>query len=408
MTETSLAERFFVDAVSPAFREDPYPHYESYRSEEPLLRVDDTIWFSLAHRDVATLLRHPQLSSDETRATTELGRPTPGRLKAQSLLFMDPPDHTRLRRLVVRAFTSKRVRDLQLTAEGVASDLFDRITAEDASGHDLDLITLLAYPLPIRIICSLLGVPSEDEESFTGWSRALSQSLDPSVLRSAQVNTAIAIAEREMILYLEDIVAFRRATPGDDLLSGLLAVEADGDRISTAEVVDLVLLLLVAGHETTVNLIGNGVLALLRTPDQMGVLRSSPALVPGAVDELLRFDSPVQMTQRVATEALNLGGHIVKKGDEIVLVLGAANRDPTIFEDPDRLDVHRDSRRHLAFGGGIHHCLGATLARMEAQVAISGLLRRFAHLELAGTPIRRPTFTLRGLQSLPIAVTTST
>jgi cytochrome P450 len=246
-------------------------------------------------------------------------------------------------------------------------------------------------------------VPAADEATFTGWSRALTRSLDPSVLRSADVDVAIAGAERDLAAYLEALLAFRRRTPGDDLLSALLAVEADGDRITAEEVVDLALLLLLAGHETTVNLIGNGVLALLHAPDQLDLLRRTPDLVPGAVDELLRFDSPVQMTQRVAPEDVDLAGCRVRAGDEILLVLGAANRDPVVFADPHRLDVTRDARRHVAFGGGIHHCLGASLARVEGQVALSALLARFRHLELAGPPVRRPTFTLRGLESLPVS-----
>jgi cytochrome P450 len=403
MSQLSLADRFFVDAMSPAFREDPYPHYETYRSREPLRRVADTIWLVLGHADVTALLRHPRLSADETRATTETGRPKPGRLKAHSLLFMDPPDHTRLRSLVARAFTPARIADLRPTAEAITTELLD-VTAAAASTGAVDLIRSLAYPLPVRIICALLGVPAADEATFTGWSRALARSLDPSVLRSAEVDVAIAVAERDLTAYLEDLLAVRRTSPGDDLLSALLAVEADGDRITPAEVVDLALLLLVAGHETTVNLIGNGVLALLRAPDQLDRLRRSPGLVATAVDELLRFDGPVQMTQRVATDDLDLAACRVRGGDELLLVLGAANRDPAVFAEPHRLDVTRDARRHVAFGGGIHHCLGAALARLEGQVALSALLARFPRLELAGHPVRRPTFTLRGLECLPVTL----
>jgi cytochrome P450 len=403
MTQMSLADRFFVDAMSAAFREDPYPYYETYRGRERLLRVDDTIWLSLSHADVTAMLRHPKLSSNESRATTEAGQPDADRL-AGSLLFMDPPDHTRLRRLVGCAFTPKRVADLRPTTEAITAELLDETAAAGASGDVVDLIRSLAYPLPVRIICSLLGVPEADEATFTGWSRALARSLDPSVLLSAEVDAAIADAERGLAGYLEDLLAVRRTRPGDDLLSALLDVEADGDRISPDEVVDLALLLLVAGHETTVNLIGNGVLALLRAPDQLHLLRHSPDLVAGAVDELLRFDSPVQLTQRVATEDLDLVGSSVRAGDEIMLVLGAANRDPLVFAEPNRLDVTRDARRHVAFGGGIHHCLGAALARLEGQVALAALLARFPRLELAGEPVRRPTFTLRGLESLPVVV----
>ncbi|HEY5252246.1 MAG TPA: cytochrome P450 [Acidimicrobiales bacterium] len=218
----------------------------------------------------------------------------------------------------------------------------------------------------------------------------------------------MAEAEKEMASYLESVLVLRRRTPGLDLLSALLAVEADDDRISSAEFVDLAMLLLVAGHETTVNLIGNGILALLGAPDQREILRSAPTLLGGAVDEFLRFDSPVQMTQRIATEDLDLAGNRVRAGDEIVLVLGAANRDPSVFDEPHRLRVDREARRHVAFGGGIHHCLGATLARMEAEVAISGLLQRFRRIESAGPAIRRLNFTLRGLASLPVTLTMAT
>jgi cytochrome P450 len=403
MTQMSLADRFFVDAMSAAFREDPYPYYETYRGRERLLRVDDTIWLSLGHADVTAMLRHPKLSSNESRATTEAGCSDPGRLGG-SLLFMDPPDHTRLRRLVACAFTPKRVADLRPTAQAITAELLDETAAAGASGDVVDLIRSLAYPLPVRTICSLLGVPEADEATFTRWSRGLARSLDPSVLRSAEVDAAIADAESGLAAYLEDLLAVRRTKPRDDLLSALLDVEADGDRISPDEVVDLALLLLVAGHETTVNLIGNGVLALLRAPDQLNLLRRAPDLVAGAVDELLRFDSPVQLTQRVATEDLDLVGCPVRAGDEIMLVLGAANRDPLVFAEPNRLDVTRDARRHVAFGGGIHHCLGAALARLEGEVALSALLARFPRLELAGEPLRRPTFTLRGLESLPVVV----
>jgi pimeloyl-[acyl-carrier protein] synthase len=403
MTTPSLAERFFVDAMSAAFREDPYPLYERYRGRGSLLQVDDTIWFSFAHRDVTAMLRHPKLSSNETRATTEAGCTERGALKERSLLFMDPPDHTRLRSLVARAFTPKRIEDLRPTIEAISADLLDAVAERSYRGA-IDLIDSLAYPLPVRVICSLLGVSETDRGAFTGWSRGVARSLDPSVLRSAEVDAAIGNAERCLAEYLGDLLAFRRRHAGDDLLSVLLAVEADGDRISAQEVVDLAMLLLIAGHETTVNLIGNSVLALLRFPEQLQLLRRSPDLIGGAVDELLRFDSPVQLTQRIATEDLEFAGYRVKAGDEIMLILGAANRDGSVFAEPNRLSITRDARLHVGFGGGIHYCLGASLARLEGQVALSALSARFSQIELAGTPVRRPTFTLRGLESLPVAL----
>jgi cytochrome P450 len=401
MSTPSLADRFFVEAMSPAFREDPYPHYERFRGPDPLLRVADTIWFALGHAGVTALLRHPKMSTDESHATTEIGQSGPNAIKSQSLLFMDPPDHTRLRNLVARAFTPRRIEGLRAATEAITTELLDSM---EADGRPVDLIQAFAYPLPVRVICRLLGIPEADEAVFTGWSRGIARSLDPTILRSPEIDAAIDQARSELRAYLGDLLAFRRNTPGDDLLSGLAAVDADGDRISSGEVLSLAVLLLVAGHETTVNLIGNGVLALLRAPDQLALLRRSPERMDGAVDELLRFDGPVQITQRIATEDMEVVGCKVRRGDEILLVLGAANRDPAVFAEPHRLDIARDARRHVGFGGGIHHCLGAVLARMETQIALAALLDRFGRIDLAGVPARRPTFTLRGLESLPVAL----
>ncbi|MGZ3339919.1 MAG: cytochrome P450 [Reyranella sp.] len=401
MSTPSLADRFFVEAMSPALREDPYPHYERFRGPTPLLRVAETIWFALGHADVTTLLRHPRMSTDEQQhAATEAGNALdPNRTR--SLLFMDPPDHTRLRNLVARAFTPRRIEGLRTATEAITAELIDAMPAD---GTPVDLIRAFAYPLPVRVICRLLGIPEADEAVFTGWSRGIARSLDPTVLRSPEIDATIEQARSELRAYLGQLLEARRKNPGDDLLSGLAAVEADGDRISSGEVLSLAVLLLVAGHETTVNLIGNGVLALLRAPEQLALLRRSPDLVVGAVDELLRFDGPVQITQRIAMEDMAVVGCQVRRGDEILLVLGAANRDPAVFAEPHRLDVTRDARRHVGFGGGIHHCLGAVLARMETQIALAALLYRFRRIELAGTPVRRPTFTLRGLESLPVAL----
>lgn len=400
-TVPSLADRFFLEAMSPAFREDPYPHYERFRGPSPLLRVADTIWFALGHADVTALLRHPKLSTDESHAATEADRTEEDPNRVRSLLFMDPPEHTRLRGLVARAFTTRRIEDLRATTQAIATELVDAM-AQHAGV--VDLIKAFAYPLPVRVICALLGVPPEDEATFTAWSRGIARSVDPTILRSPEIEATIAEARRGLQAYLGELLAARRRKPGDDLLSALAAVEADGDRISPRQIVALAQLLLVAGHETTVNLIGNGTLALLRNPDQVARLRRFPELAGSAVDELLRFDSPVQITQRVVIEDMEVVGCPVKAGNEIMLVLGAANRDPVVFPDPRRLDIARDARRHVAFGGGFHHCLGAALARMEGEIAFSTLLQRFGRIELAGTPTRRPTFTLRGLERLPVAL----
>ena len=394
----SLANSFFQGAMSPAFREDPYPYYERFRGPAPLLRVADTIWFAMGHADVTALLRHPKLSTDESRSSAEKAKSAP-QARSRSMLFMDPPDHTRLRNLVARAFTPRRIEELRGATETIAKEL---VYGLKVRGPDVDLIESFAYPLPVRVICALLGVPAVDEAMFTEWSRAVARSLDPSILRSPELDAKIDAARTELRAYLSDLLAARRKVPGNDLLSALAAVDVDGDRITSAEVLALAVLLLVAGHETTVNLIGNGTLALLRAPDQLAKLRQSPALIGPAVDELLRFDGPVQITQRVVVEDMEVVGCPVKAGDEILLILGAANRDPAVFAEPHTLDVTRDARRHVGFGGGIHHCLGMALARMEGQIAFQTLLDSFPQIGLAGTPVRRPNFTLRGLESLPV------
>lgn len=390
----SLADRFFVEAMSPEVRDDPYPYYERFRGPEPLLRAGETVWFCLDHAGVTALLRHPDLSADATRATRN-----PERLL--SLTGMDPPEHTRLRGLVARAFTPRRLEDVRAATHAIAGELLDGMAGR---GGTVDLIEAFAYPLPVRVICALLGVPPADEPLFSGWSRGLAPSFDPVVLRTPETDAAFEAAQQGMAAYLADRLAERRRAPGDDLLSALAAVDVDGDSITEREIVELAQLLLFAGHETTVNLIGNAVLALLGAPDQLALLRRSPDRIGAAVDEFLRFDSPAQNTIRIVREDTELLGVPVKAGDEITLILGAANRDAAVFADPHRLDVTRDARRHVAFGSGIHHCLGAALARMEGEIALGALLHRFAGIELAGPPTRLPTFSLRGLETLPVAL----
>jgi len=389
---TTEAQQFFVAAMAPEHRVDPYPLYAAWRERARMHRVDDDTWLVLGHAEVTACLRHPLLSSNEQRSVVHQREVAAGREVpplAPSLLFMDPPDHTRLRGLVSRAFTPRTVEGLRARTEALVAELLDGLAGE------VDLIPALAYPLPVQVICALLGVPEEDEGRFSAWSKVLARSIDPSILRSAELEAQIAVADRELSAYMEDLVARRESDPGDDLISALLVVEAEGDRISHRELIDLTMLLLVAGHETTVNLIGNGVLALLDHPDQRGPLGAG-------IDELLRYDSPVQMNIRVATEDVEIAGEPIASGSELILVLAAANRDPAAFARPDDLLLGRDARRHVAFGGGIHHCLGAALARMEGQLAIAGLLARFPDVRLAGEPELRPTFTLRGREHLPV------
>ena len=315
---------------------------------------------------------------------------------------MDPPDHTRLRGLVARAFTPRRIEDLRAATEAITAELIGAMAARRGT---VDLIEAFAYPLPVRVICTLLGVPARRRGGLHRLvaRRSPVRSIPRSCARRRSRPRSLKPA-RAFRSYLGDLLAERRKRPGDDLLSALAGVDVDGDSITAREIVSLAQLLLVAGHETTVNLIGNGALALLRAPEQLALLRRQPELIGPAVDEFLRFDGPVQITQRVAMEDLELFGQKVRRGDEIMLILGAANRDPVAFAEPHRLDVTRDARKHVAFGGGIHHCLGAALARMEGLIAFKALLDAFPAMELAAPPTRRPTFTLRGLEMLLVAL----
>jgi cytochrome P450 len=318
---------------------------------------------------------------------------------AKSMLVSDPPDHTRLRALVSKAFTPRMVEQLRPRIIAIVGELLERMARREGA---VDLITDLAYPLPVVVIAELLGVPAEDRVKFQQWSAVVAASLDPLV--SSELANQVPIARDGLHRYLRGIIAERRRAPRSDLISALVAVEERGDVLSEPELVVMCTLLLIAGHETTVNLIGNGMLALLRHADQLEKLRVEQGLIGVAIEELLRFDSPVQMTGRIALEPVDIDGHTVQPGEWILPLLGAANHDPAQFADPDNLDLARNPNPHVAFGRGIHFCLGAPLARLEGQIAIGALVRRFPNLQLAGEPVRRNQITLRGLQSLPVAV----
>jgi cytochrome P450 len=320
-------------------------------------------------------------------------------LPAADLLTMDPPDHTRIRRLVSGAFTPKAIAALEPRIREVAAGLLDQ-----AGASDFDLIDALAFPLPIAVICHLLGVPAEDQAKFRAWGHDVAATLEPQT--AGAVLSQSRAAEVALSQYLRDLVSKRRADPDDSLLSALIAAEEDGDRLTHAELVSTALLLLVAGFETTVNLIGNGTVALLTAPDgrqQWDRLRQDPALVPAAVEELLRYDSPVQMTSRNATQDVEVGGTLIRQGTPIVVAIGGANRDPEVFDQPGRLLTDRpNAGRHLSFSLGAHHCLGAALARLEGRIAIEELTSRYPALSLAGPPVRRPLLVLRGFESVPV------
>jgi pimeloyl-[acyl-carrier protein] synthase len=380
-------------------RSDPYPTYRALRRADPVHRSPllDT-WVLTRYHDVTLLLRDDRLSAERHRWRGF--QPPDHNSQPVSMLVVDPPYHTRLRTLVNRAFTPRTVQRLRPRIEAIVEKALDRA----AQRGGLELIEELAYPLPVTVIAEMLGVPAEDWPRFRAWSRALVASLDP--LAGSDVRSVAAMLDAREALgrYLSGIVALRREQPGDDLISGLLAVQDSGEGLSHGELVTMANLLLVAGHETTVNLIGNGVLGLLRHPEQLALLRERPGLIGAAVEELLRWDSPVQLTARVALGEFQLGDRQVERGEMLIALLGAANRDPEQFSDPDRLDLTREPNPHLSFGRGIHFCLGAPLARLEAQVAIGALVSRFPGLRLGGRPRRSPTVTLRGLRRLPLSV----
>jgi pimeloyl-[acyl-carrier protein] synthase len=401
----STSDTLEFNPFLPEVHEDPYPLYHRLRATDPVHRSPLGFWVLTRHADVLAVLRDPRMSRDPRRservallrATAEVDELLAAEEAAPSMLFVDPPDHTRLRTLVNKAFTPAAVERLRPRVEELVAGLLDRAAGAGA----MDVVEELAYPLPVTVICELFGVPEADRDRFRAWSRGLVHLLDPLVAADALER---ALHARQALRgYLGGLIAERRAHPAGDLLTALIAAEDQGHQLSEAELVSMCVLLLVAGHETTVNLIANGMLALLRDPDARARLQADAALARSAVEELLRYDSPVQFTSRHALEDLDVGGRRVRAGETVVAVLGAANRDPAQFPDPDRLDLARAPNRHLAFGGGIHFCLGAPLARMEAAVAIPAMLARLPGLEPGpGPPLRRDTVTLRGLASLPV------
>jgi cytochrome P450 len=403
-TSPTPAERFLNGIMSPDFQINPYSLYDDMRTNSPLLELVPGEWFLFRHDDVLTALRHPALSSDERRSNVykqqaPLNPRLVKRKEAPVLLFMDAPDHTRLRRLVARTFTTNVVAQLREKTVHLVNSCLDNFQSANKDG-DADLIEHVAHPVPVAIICELIGIPASDVQLFQRWSEALSRSVDPGFLRSEEVEIAIDDASAEINEYLNDLANARKHDPNNDLLSALLAVEEDGDRITREELLELMQLLLIAGHETTVNLIGNSMLALANNQPELRKLTYDMSKVDTAVDEFMRYDCPVQISQRIVTEPIELRGQRIGVGEQVVLMLGAANRDPGVFEKPDQLDFTRNAKEQIGFGGGIHYCLGAALARMETTVTLTELLKRFPKFELAATPERRPNFTLRGPSKL--------
>ena len=380
--------------------QDPYPTYAKLRGRDPVHRsrlMDQ--WVFSRYADVDAILRdHRHFSSDPRKRAASRRRGSLPNVEEPSMLFLDPPDHTRLRALVNKAFTPRAVAALEPHIHELMTTLLD--AADDPSAFDL--MEAVAKPLPVIVIAEMLGIPPEDRAQFAVWSDQRARILEPT-LSPEERETADA-AMRSLDDYLMPIISERKADPKDDIISALAQAEEEGDKLTEREVLIMLRLLLVAGNETTTNLIGNGMLALLRHPDQLAALREDPGLIPSAVEEMLRFDSPVQVDMRTVLDDCDVNGFPLRRGDSVVMLLGSANRDPDQFEAPDRLDVRPREQNHLAFGRGIHHCLGAPLARLEGRVVLEALIERFGSMRLLeDRPVFRNSVVLRGLTSLPVA-----
>jgi len=388
-----------VEHLGADYFQDPYSVHARLRAQRPVTPVimpgGAPVWLITGYAEARAALADPRLSKHVPG-----WHPEPDSIFASLDLHMlnsDPPDHERLRKLVNKAFTARRVERLRPRITAIAAGLLDDMSAQ-RDRPEVDLLASFAFPLPITVICELLGVPAADRDDFRTWSATI-----VSDTSAPEVFQAHATA---MLRYFTALLAAKRDEPRDDLLSALIAARDEGDRLSENELLSMAFLLLVAGHETTVNLIASGLLALLLNPAELARLRADPALIGGAVEELLRYVNPVNnATFRCATEPVEIGGVRISRGDPVLVALSGANRDPARFGDPDRLDLGRDGAGHLAFGHGIHYCLGAPLARLEAEIAFSGLLARFGSIRLAvpATSLRwRPSTLIHGLESLPV------
>lgn len=397
---TAETDRWLLELTRPEGREDPYPRYAALRRTAPVVEAEDGALVLTRYADCQAVLKDPRMGRPDADAFfTSIGFANWKEMPAvwtlqSSMLSVNPPQHTRLRRLVSRAFTARTVERLRPSVAGLVDRLLDGL--QDGG----DLVDAFAFPLPVAVIGELLGVPEADRAAFQPLVRDWTMLLDVFTLDILErANTAAA----QIRDYLGDLADQRRRDPRDDLLSALVTQE-EGDRLDDDEVVTMAALLFSAGFETTTHLLGNGLVALLSHPDQAAALREDPSLAPAAVEELVRYDSSVQITNRMALTDTEVAGVPVPQGSNLVCYLGAANRDPERFTDPDRLDLARHEGGPMSFGGGAHYCLGAPLARLEAQLAFPALLRRFPRIALADGAVRRDSLTLRGYLELPVTV----
>ena len=398
---------------APGFAENPYEEYRVERESEPIQQTPFGPWIVFSHAESVQLLRDVTLSVDVRKAMEILGEDPRDRAKMRAELFpdkapredtsilnIDPPDHTRLRKLVSSVFTPRRVAALAPMIERIVDEHLNAV----ADRGEMDLIADLAFPLPFAVISEMLGMPDGDSAQLREWSHTLVKILDFTI--GPEELMAAVIAGENLREHIANVIEWKRSNLGDDLLSALILAEDNGDVLSDVELIDQVNVLFIAGHETTVNLIGNGTWALLQNRDQLELLRDDPTVEATAIDELLRYDSPVQISRRITLEPIQVGGHDVAAGTFVLTSLGSANRDPAVFgPTADQLDLRRaDAARHLAFGSGTHHCLGASLARMEGTIAITRLIRRFPELQAMSAPAWNGRLVLRGMDSLQLSL----
>ncbi len=391
LTWEQMESGISFDLTSSKVRANPYEVYERLRSKNPIHRMRLINAWALTEYDdaMAILQDHRRFSSGENKLEYAPYR---------TMLDLDPPDHTRLRSLVSKAFTPRSVALLGPRIEEIVEELLDDLADKDS----FDLISDFAFPFPVIVIAEMLGIPAEDRDKFNVWSNDIALAVEP--ILSGEEIVRVERASDEIIEYFEGIIEQRRRQPRDDMLSALLAAEEEGDRLTHDELLGTLMLLLVAGNETTRSLIGNGMLALLKNPDQLQRLRENPDLLESAIDEMLRYDSPVQFIIRVVMEDVEFKGERFRAGQKVLLLVGASNRDPTVFTDPAALDIGRQEKSHLSFGRGIHYCLGSPLALLEARVAFANLIERFSSIELVTEPDFRNQIVLRGVESLWIRV----
>ena len=393
-----------IDFNDPHFVADPYPALKGLREASgPVWHDGMQIYLAARHSDANDVFRNKSLGRIFREKTPDFEWEIFNWLHADSILDSEPPKHTRLRSLVAKAFNRQKIEGMRPVVERITVQLLDAIDLKVKAGKSFDLITDYAEPLPVKIIADLLGFPESEEHLLRPWSQAIVKMYE--VNPTIQYQTEAKLAASEFAQYVRDLAESRKKNPGQDLISDLASVEENGEKLNMQELVATCVLLLNAGHEASVNAFGNGMVAALQRPDQIKLLRESPREITNtAIEEFMRFDAPLHLFERTATADTEIGGVAIKEGEKIAALIGSANRDETVFSAPETMDLTRDPNPHIGFGAGIHFCLGAPLARLEMSVSLPALWQKYPTMQLASEPIRRPTFVLRGYESVAISV----